>query len=195
MTSEHYEIETKMVSLRPATLQDSRFILDLRLSERGATLHPTSHLLEDQEKYMADYNLRFLRNDEVYYVCRDLRSGRDAGVTRITGLSDPQKFGWEGLIVSNKASPAIVIDLIFTIYKIGFEVLGKSMCGPWGVLKSLQRINKLHEIMSIAKKVSEDADFNYYEVTKTAFIKRKKYFEKRGFGQIKDSKENTYGNF
>jgi hypothetical protein len=184
-----------MVSLRPATLRDSRFILDLRRSERGASLNPTSPLLEEQEKYMEKYITRFKRNEEVYYICRDLISDQDAGVTRITGLSDPQRFGWEGLIVSDKASPGIIIDLIFTIYKIGFVILGKSVCGPWGVLKSLRRVNELHETMSIAKKVSEDADFNYYEVTKTDFLNRKSYFENRGFGQIKNLKENVDGNF
>ena len=184
LNSRPLNVRTPIINLHPALRTDAKLIYELRLSDRGLALSPTSSIFEDQEAYLDAYNTRFLRGEEVYYVCSDVQQNFDFGVTRMTGLNLPGSFGWESLVVSKKTKPGLVIDLIFTIYKVGFEILGKDVCGPWAVPKSRTRIIELHRQMSIAHKVSDDGIFNFYEVTRSSFYARKSYFECRGYGAI-----------
>ena len=184
MTGDHLNINTSLISLRPVIEADAKFIYDLRHSELGAFLKPTSSDIKDQEQYLSEYLTRFKAGDEVYYVIGDLRAGREVGVTRITKLNSAELFGWESLIISKNASPGVAIDAIFLIYKIGFQLLGKTVCGPWAVQKENSRVNRLHQLMLIAEKVSEDNEHFYYRVSGESFVERQKYFESRGFGKI-----------
>ena len=184
MIGNHLEVQTGIISMRPVLQSDARLIYDLRHSKRGSWLKPTSTDIRDQEKYLKDYLIRFEDNDEVYYVIRDLKLGLDLGVTRITKLNEPEIFGWEGLIISEEASPGVAIDLVYSIYKIGFELLGKKLCGPWGVRKDSERVIRLHQVMGIAEIVSEDEVYWFYHVTSESFFRSQRYFESRGFGNF-----------
>jgi hypothetical protein len=184
MIGNHLNIRSGLISMRPVVETDAKLIYDLRHSQRGKWLRPTSIDIRDQAKYISDYITRFEKRDEVYYVIADLCTGSEVGVTRITNLNSTEFFGWEGLIISEAASPGVAIDTIFLIYKIGFQLLGKKVCGPWGVRKDSLRVNRLHQIMSMAEIISEDSDFFYYSVSSKSFGQRQNYFESRGFGKI-----------
>ena len=186
MTGSHLNIQTRLISMRPVLRSDAKLIYDLRHSKRGSWLKPTSTDIRDQEKYLENYQIRFEGRDEVYYVIKDLRQGSDVGVTRITNLNEPNTFGWEGLIIAEEASPGVAIDLVFSVYKIGFMLLGKKICGPWGVRKDSSRVDRLHQVMNIAEKVSEDNEYWFYHVTIDSFLRSQKYFESRGFGNFVD---------
>ena len=80
----------------------------------------------------------------------------------------------------------MAIDLVFSVYKIGFMLLGKKICGPWGVRKDSSRVDRLHQVMNIAEKVSEDNEYWFYYVTIDSFLRSQKYFESRGFGNFVD---------
>ena len=184
MIGNHLNIRSGLISMRPVVETDAKLIYDLRHSQRGKWLKPTSEDIRDQEQFISDYLTRFEKKDEVYYVIGDLCTGREVGVTRITNLNSAELFGWESLITFEIASPGVAIDTIFLIYKIGFQLLGKKICGPWGVQKDNSRVNRLHQMMSIAEKVSEDNEHFYYLVSSQSFVARQKYFESRGFGKI-----------
>ena len=182
--SERHVFEARLVSIRPALRTDVPLIFELRRSERGGWLNPTSPDICDQYEYFDKYQMRFDSGDEIYFVMRDKRRGVESGVTRVTELLTPNKFGWEGLIIDKDTTPGCAIDLTTLIYLWGFTIAAKEKCGPWGVLKHHHRVNQLHAMMGVAQKIGEDDIYWYYEVDKQDFQEWYPKFSKRGFGVL-----------
>lgn len=183
MNREHH-FETRLVSIRPALVSDVQLIFDLRRSERGNWLNPTSPNIGDQYEYFEKYLHRFESGNEIYFIMFDKRRGVDCGITRVTKLLHPTIFGWEGLIIDENATPGCAIDLTTLIYLWGFTVAAKETCGPWGVLKHHERVNRLHSIMGVAEIIGEDERYWYYEVTAKSFRDWYPKFSRRGFGVL-----------
>ena len=182
MNERTHHFETRLISIRPATRSDVPLIFGLRRSERGNWLNPTSPDIDDQYEYFDRYHGRFAAGEEIYFVMFDKRREVDCGITRVTRLHSPDRFGWEGLIIDKNATPGCAVDLTTLIYLWGFSIAEKNVCGPWGVLKHHDRVNQLHKAMGVAKVTSEDDNYWYYEVYRKDFLEWYPRFSKRGFG-------------
>ena len=76
----------------------------------------------------------------------------------MTELDHKNNFNWQSLVVDPSASPLIGIDIMVVIYSIGFEILGRKVCGPWQVLKSFEGIFRIHDFIGMTTQVSETDD-------------------------------------
>lgn len=172
--------------MRPMTTDDVQFIFDIRHSERGQWLNTTSPDIRDQYKYFENYLNRFRDGDEIYYMIRDKRCSHDVGIVRMTRISETVGFGWEGLVLTPAATPGCAIDVAATVYSLGFDLLGRSECGPWKVLKTNTRVMRMHQMMGVARTVGEDENNWFVSVTRDNFYSGINSLRRRGFGRIHD---------
>jgi hypothetical protein len=178
-------IQSRLVSLRPANLEDVPLIYRLRHSARGKWLNPTSTDIQVQYEYFKGYLSRHAAGDEIYYVIHDIRQSRDVGVTRVTNLRTPLRFGWEGLIIDDQATPGVALDVTITIYATGFFGAGKTICGPWKVLRNHTRVNQFHQRMNVARVIGSDERFFVYEVKLEDFRREWNRLSRQGLGTRK----------
>ena len=72
-------------------------------------------------------------------------------------------------------------ELKSLIYKIGFEMLGREVCGPWDVNNQHLSMQKIHKLVGMAKPISFGKTYTKYSVVKADFDKRKTKFNNLGF--------------
>ena len=102
----------------------------------------------------------------------------------MTQINKRGVFNWESLIIKKDANPIIALDTMITIYKIGFDYLGKEILGPWPVPKGGDRIMKLHKHIGLGEIIYESNDKNYMIIFKPHYDSRIKYLERKGFALI-----------
>lgn len=108
--------------LRPVTLADAAFIVELRTSDpdRCRFIHPIPPVIEKQEEWLHDY---FLRDNDYYWVVERLDSGKSEGVVGIYDLDRDRKTAEWGRWVLRVGSLAAV-ESAWLVYKAAFELLG-----------------------------------------------------------------------
>lgn len=115
----NYRIEGVGFRLRPVSLQDAQFIVDVRLedSERNQYIHKISSDITDQQAWLTHY---FEREGDFYFVVENKITGMPEGLIGIYDI-DNGKAEW-GRWVVKKGSLATVesLDLLF---KVAFNEL------------------------------------------------------------------------
>lgn len=115
----NYRIEGVGFRLRPVSLQDAQFIVDVRLedSERNQYIHKISSDIVDQQAWLTRY---FERDGDFYFVVENKITGEPEGLIGIYDI-DNGKAEW-GRWVVKKGSLATVesLDLLF---KVAFNEL------------------------------------------------------------------------
>lgn len=110
-------------ALRPAEIDDSAFILNLRRDPAlGRWLHGTSPRLEDQEAWMAAY---FQRPGDYYFIIVDSRDGAPVGAVGVYDVDPAAGEAEWGRWVVRPGSLAAVESAVL-MYRIAFERLGLS---------------------------------------------------------------------
>ncbi len=178
--------ESTLIRMRPLTESDIPFIFEIRRSDRSTKMNPTSPEISDQYSYFERYLDRFNSGDEIYYMIHDKKLDRDIGVVRMTEILGEKHFGWESLILKSESTPGCFLDVSASIYAMGFEWLKKEECGPWVVMKSNERVMKVHEMIDIARKVDEDDMRWFVSVKKIDFEGKIEKLRRKGFGRIHD---------
>jgi hypothetical protein len=84
--------------------------------------------------------------------------------------------------MSEKAPPFFSLDVMMTIYRIGFEHLDRRVCGPWTVPISAPHIFKLHNSIAMADIDSKDEKFFYMSIPQSKFLARFVFYKRMGFG-------------
>jgi hypothetical protein len=179
-------IKSRHLSLRPATEADVPLIFDLRRSERGQFLNPTSPDIAQQYEYFERYSERFEAGDEIYYVVEDNHTCSECGIFRLTRITNAPKIGWEGLILNQSASPMAGIDICATVYEVAIVMLGRTELGPWAIKPSNRPMLQIHKYMGTAFQVGQDAETLWYSVKSDEYLKRREWLQCRGFGVIND---------
>lgn len=178
------EIRGKFSILRPIDVKDAKLILDLRTRRQNNFLKATHGGIEEQISYLNSYINRFNNREEIYYKIHDPRTKTDAGVVRLTELNSSTAFNWQSLVVSEAASPQLALDAMMLIYSIGFDWLGRSVCGPWEVKKTFEKMMKIHAFTGMAEVVSSDDEYFHVAVTKERFFNQIGRFRKLGLGHL-----------
>ena len=182
------KFETKHVIFKPIdphSIEDASLISSLRARQTDNFLRNTSGGIDDQVKYLKSYAHRNLLNQEIYYKLWDKQKDIFNGVVRLTELQEKKKFNWESLVFADDCSPMAPIDVMITIYKLGFMFLERSKCGPWDVDKRHEKMMKIHEFCNMYCLEGEDDDYFHVAVKKKDYLSEIKRFEKLGLGNIK----------
>ena len=163
---------------------DAEFIVNLRQGEKGLFLRKGAQNVDDQKKYLRQYEQRFKSGDEIYYKVINRTNNKPEALVRLTEIKQGRKFNWESLISIPNSDPSIPLDIMMTIYSIGFSYLHKEVCGPWDVHKDSKAIQRLHVLTGMAKPISEDQKYLHYQVCIDDFNSQYPKFKKFGFGLI-----------
>jgi hypothetical protein len=179
-------IETGYCIFEEIQREDSEPIMNLRMQRPNNHLKILDGSIDSQSKYYERYLA--LRNEglEVYYKIFDRSRRKEiAGLVRVTELQDLDRFSWESLIFAESAPPHLILDAIVSVYKIGFEILNRQTCGPWGIPLGAEKIYRLHKKIGIAEEVSRDSEYINMKASREGYQNRRNFFSKLGYGQFK----------
>jgi hypothetical protein len=174
----------KLTKLNSKSEDDANFIINLRNRKLNNFLKISSNSLQDQMKYLTNYQFKFDRGEEIYYKIFDISKNTYNGVVRFTELNGTDKFGYESMVVKEEISPLVPTDVVLAIYSIGFEKLGKESCGPFPVTKENIRVLKWHEKIGMTEIVNKDENYFYLEVSSKNFFRAIGKFNKIGLGFV-----------
>jgi hypothetical protein len=178
-------IKGNFVHLYHIDVNDSEKILKLRLEERDDNfLMATDDNLERQIEYYHNYKTKFDRKEEIYFKIFDVSRNDFSGFVRLTNINSKIDFNWESAILDKKSSPNLFLDLMLIIYSIGFNVLGREVCGPWRVKKDFKKMMKIHALVGMVEIAYEDEEFYYVQVKKRTYEQKIKYFSKKHLGTL-----------
>ena len=127
---------------------------------------------------------RFENGDEIYYKVRNRQNSKIEAVVRLTELKNLPIFSWESLISVEGSDPTTPIEIMLTIYKIGFEIFGCEQCGPWDVDKEHLSMQRIHTIVGMANPIAESDSYFKYAVFKSDYAERISKFNRMGFAQL-----------
>jgi hypothetical protein len=179
-------IETGHCIFEEIQKEDSEPIINLRMQRPNNHLKILDGSVDSQNNYYERY--LFLRNDgsEIYYKIFEKSQRKEiAGLVRVTELQNLDRFSWESLIFAERAPPHLILDAIVSVYKIGFEILNRQICGPWGIPLGAEKIYRLHKKIGIAEEVSRDSEYISMKASREGYQARRDFFSKLGYGQIK----------
>ena len=168
-------------------IEDAEFILKLRTEERKDNyLMSTDKNLEKQKEYLISSRKKFLLEEEIYFKIYDLAKNKFSGFVRLTEIQSETNFGWESAVLDKSSSPNLFIDVMLMIYRIGFDFLGRDLCGPWKVKKGFQKMMKIHEIIGMVDIINENEDHYEISVQKEKYREKIDYYLARGLGSIQN---------
>ena len=164
---------------------DAALIIKLRSRSKSNHLKAGSSSIDDQLKYLENYNYSYLEKNEIYYKIFDKNKKAYNGLVRITELNNKKSFNWESLVFSEDCTPMAPIDVMLSIYKIGFDFLDRDVCGPWAVDKKHTEMMKIHDFCKMYS-YNDKKDQSYYwiHVEKKAFHREIDRFYSLGLGVI-----------
>lgn len=172
-------IVTRHMTLREALGGDAEFTYHLRNDDPRGMLSPLDGSIADQRKYI----LRSRANpDETMWIVS--QGSKPVGSVRWTELNNPDRMGWESLLVSPEAPRAIGIDVLVTTYNYAFRCAQRPLLGPWRVPHWNVQMQEIHARMGFAKAVDEDKEHLWYAVTREWFDDAFDKWHARGFGRI-----------
>lgn len=109
-------VRGKNIYLREVTLDDAKFILDLRSDPaKGRYVSKTSPSIEKQEEFIRRY---FQSRQDFYFVICDW-SGNRLGTARIYDIQN-ESFCWGSWILSADAPSFAAIESAFLVYDFAF---------------------------------------------------------------------------
>ena len=159
------EIQGKNIILRTVSLEDAKFLYDLRKS-KGKFLSPTGSFKKHQE-FLKNYKIKEKRGEEYYFLIIDKHSKEKIGAVRMydfTVKNGKKSFCWGSWIIKDGAPTYAGIESALNIYETGFYNLGFDMC-HFDVRKENEKVVKFHQRFG-AKIVDEDSDNFYFEIYK-----------------------------
>lgn len=165
----------KHVKLRLATVNDSEFILNLRLDTNlNKYVSEVDNDLEKQKQWMVGYKEREQNRKEFYFIIESLQ-GESYGAVRLYNFKGGS-FCWGSWMIQ-KDSPAYAsIESALSIYEFAFYTLGFHR-SHFDVRKGNDKVVKFHEGFG-AKRVSSDTENYYFNFEKTDYEITKKRYKK-----------------
>ncbi len=162
--------------------EDAELILELRKRKSDNFLKTTSFNITDQKLYLEKYIIRNKKYEEIYFKIFDKVKKDYKGVVRITELLSKENYNWESFVVAEDCTPILPIDVMISIYQIGFEYLDKEKIGPWCVNKEHKKMMKIHEKCNMYCHEFEDNNYFWISVKKTDYFDNVSKFKKMGLG-------------
>lgn len=122
----HHEmsIEGENFRLRPVTIEDAAFIIELRTNpERARFIHPISSSVSDQARWLEQY---FERSGDYYFIIEHSKTARPEGTIGIYELDATRMCAEWGRWIVRPGSLAAIESAVL-IYKVAFTLLDLEM--------------------------------------------------------------------
>jgi RimJ/RimL family protein N-acetyltransferase len=149
-------VEGKTFRLRPVSIEDSEFIIEVRSDPRRSRfIHPTSPRASDQHQWLEKY---YERSGDYYFIVEDLRTGEREGAIAIYDLDEAKKCAEWGRWVMKHGSVAAVESAVL-IYQVAFAVLNLEMVYCHTVIQNTQ-VFQFHKTFGLTTAAILP---NYYE--------------------------------
>ena len=174
----------RLALIDPNSEQDASFVIELRNRKLNNYLRVSNITLNDQMNYFRKYQLDFERGEQIYYKIFDVSNNTFNGIVRFTELNKVGKFCYESMVVKEDISPVVPTDVVLSIYKIGFEKLGKKICGPFPVSKKNTRVLKWHKKIGMTEVINEDNEYFYLEISSKNYFNNVQKYNKLGLGLV-----------
>lgn len=163
MNKNNGPIVGKFVNLREVTVNDAKFILDLRCNEKKSKyLHKTEYNIENQINYIKHY----LTLDDQWYFIIENKENKPLGTIRIYDVEGKQYTGGSWLMVDEASvQETIEGELLlndFAFNQLGFEV------DKYDVRKGNKKVVRFHKQKGARIVDENDIDY-FFELTKDEF--------------------------
>jgi RimJ/RimL family protein N-acetyltransferase len=150
------QLEGNTLRLRPVTLDDSEFIIQLRSHpQRSRYIHPTSLRISDQHQWMERY---FRQAGDYYFIVEDRRTAKPEGTIALYDLDQEKKCAEWGRWVVLPGSAAAVESAVL-IYKVAFSLLNLEMVYCHTVVENTEVV-KFHQTFGLTTVATLP---NYYD--------------------------------
>tara|TARA_B100000780_G_scaffold41021_1_gene25505 strand:+ start:4885 stop:5487 length:603 start_codon:yes stop_codon:yes gene_type:complete len=173
-----------LVPLKPGSIEDAKLIVEIRSRTKGSFLNVSSEDPLEQINFLQSYHFRNIFFDEIYFKVFDKAKNEFNGLVRITELKDGCDFNWQSFVCKPDCSPQLAIDVMLSVYQIGFEFFNKNLCGSFAVDQRAKHTKKLHKLFGMAEMVKEDIKYEWYEIRRSNYDKKKEFFQKLGYGLV-----------
>ncbi len=153
--------------LRPVLISDAGFILSLRTNEKlNKHISKTSSSVHEQERWIEDYQSRFIKGEEAYFVAE--HGGIRFGTIRIYNYDIVAgTFVYGSWLMSSSAPACCAFSTTILNHDLGFSVLGFSKVF-FDVRKDNKSVCGFHDSVG-ASLIREDEFNRYYEITSEAY--------------------------
>lgn len=162
---------------------DAQIIYDWRKSDRARCLNVIPDDVKEQYSYIERSLEKFRKGIEIYVIVEDIGS-KPVGCFRITDFNEGKRLNYQSILFIDNIDPNIPINVIFSTYQLCFEMLGRTLLGPFQVAKQNTRVLKLHRLMPLSKETVLNNGFIEFEVTTESFFLKRQFFTKMGFGIV-----------
>lgn len=165
----------KHTKLRLATVEDSEFILSLRLDNSLNKYLPTvDNDIKKQNQWLASYKEREKNRAEFYFI---ITSSYDVplGAVRLYDFKG-DSFCWGSWIVHQDAPNYTAIESALSVYEFAFYQLGFQQ-SHFDVRKGNLKVVKFHRGFG-AKEISSDIDNFYFNISRDDYEKTKNKYRK-----------------
>jgi hypothetical protein len=176
-----YGFRTKSLNFIPVTANDVPNIYDLRINRKNNYLNTIEASIDSQYTYIEKYMTRYKDGTEVYLKIVNCQADELFGFVRFTHLKEDYFLGWESLILKSNSPAPVGIQVCFLAYYICFDVLKKSLIGPWFVSANNSHMMKIHNYMNMATIVDVNEKGSTLIVSKKDYVANKDRFLKWGF--------------
>lgn len=173
-----------LVKINSNSEEDASFVIALRNRKLNNYLRTSSISLSQQMNYFKNYQLEYDEGEQIYYKIFDVSKNSFNGIVRFTELNKVGKFCYESMVVKEDISPIVPTDVVLSIYKIGFEKLGKKICGPFPVSKKNTRVLKWHKKIGMTEIINEDNEYFYLEISSKNYFNNIQKYNKLGLGLV-----------
>ena len=173
-----------LVKINSNSEEDATFVIALRNRKLNNYLRTSSISLSQQMNYFKNYQLEYDEGEQIYYKIFDVSKNSFNGIVRFTELNKVGKFCYESMVVKEDISPVVPTDVVLSIYKIGFEKLGKKICGPFPVSKKNTRVLKWHKKIGMTEIINEDNEYFYLEISSKNYFNNVQKYNKLGLGLV-----------
>ncbi len=166
--------------------ENNEEIYNLRKVKKNNNLYNENYTFIDQKNYFNNiYKINRSLKKEIYYKIVPRKKFKETyGFVRITNLDKLEVFNWDSLIAKETSPPWFAIDMVVSIYNLGFNYLSKNYCESWKVPKKGLKVRDFHLKMGIADLIEENEDWFVFDVKKKKFLEKFKTFQKMNIGSI-----------
>ena len=151
-------IQGKNINLRPARVEDSKFILSLRLQKHNTQyLSQVENDLVKQQAWLENYQQKEQKNLEYYFVIEN-KHHENLGLVRVYDLQ-PNSFCWGSSLIKDNVPKTTAIESALLVYEFGFGKLNYKQ-SHFDVRKGNDRVIAFHQ--RFGANITHEDELNYY---------------------------------
>lgn len=166
-------LQGKSIRLRLVTIEDAKFILQLRVDEnKNKYLSKVENDLAKQQSWITNYKTREAEQREFYFIIES-NQGESLGTVRIYDLRE-DSFCWGSWLLKQDAPFNASIESILLAYEFGFHHLGYSRT-DFDVRKQNLKVAKFYKSLGAIETGQDDENLYLTLSLRQYQLMREKY--------------------